>query len=1213
MTTCFLGSVVLNYNIRGAFNGNDEINLDVSLAEFDFRNPTFNPPTIGTPVLFQDGDFEFYGITDTYKRDRSSSGNPTYSVQLNTGNFILGGVELILNDYYGSVNAVPNLLNVFGYMENFGGFGASNINSAGMSWYDIAATTATLANTYGGGSYGNGITYKGYQYKIDLSALPSIPTYYRINNGSINLLDFVSEVCSAGGHDFFFRLVKPTAGEISIGWAGTFQLITISRIAQPSVGKVDEFVENTPCATSRNYGQEVRKDVHSKFVIGANIERMYFNYNIGLEDNSFDGGEISIEEYANDTVLPFFGTNSSGNVIIGFTPSGEPGEYYFNIDVSDIDNPVATGDYLTCLGELRAARKSRQSWERYLCTRNCNEYTIEALGVETTGFKYEYPAEMASEFGPEFDAGGGFTYLQKFGYGSLAKLKGIDVANSAYTPTNRYIKYNHNGNINYYYKRASQLNIAHGQIFTAPRSLESDLFTRSLTSATMLAIYNDFKEKLGFLNSEQDLLKGPNVKIASRVQDSSLGNFNDNKTDQLYRRIKGIADTYYNRKYMVSIPFTLGAFEPESLNIRMSQDIASDGYLDESAWATAYDSGLIPNISGLNTLLTPENKFYPFVKYENCVVIDSGGNVSSMLYDFSEIGEGDKIFNSPVPGTGGDLIYDCWVKCNVDSKIYFQDNQTLFGPRAVIEVPGSVKNNNSADYPTYAKAMFDSHAQSTGVGGVFYGDTSVTAEFLKKSFDQIGGDDAAMHDGEELVYADLYAIPLRSKLLCYGPWYAIGADGKVSYERNEDLNPWSYGGFTSMNNAGLARVNDGVTNQTFSEVGSITVIGAPTFNFGDVLISGGPYVTDISCSFGSNGITTTYSFQAWSSHRTLSKLNGYAIERNKRISNTLKQMQSNYRTGLSTGQFKNAGDFYNKVSSRFIDLNDYTRKERSNTSHKIISGSVGSVGANVVSQPNYNAGAQAYTDYENKAFMSLDGIYRPFSTIEKSGWPHFEVPTATGSGVINSYTLNPLDSGNDITALAYGTGLQPEGLLRGTGEVPIDGTDFIPYRAMGLKLPMIGVGWGYDTNGSPVPTGTGVGEFRDDYLYNMEHWKAGPIDLRWDNDRKVWTGGNSGGGLTIRFRIIASYFCGECYVEARVISTPYGLSIGDLPDVDTYANNQVRIYDRAGCYFNEPPEDLVNRIGYATYMTPLEDGPCPDTVFSAWECTALCCTDSVCS
>lgn len=1122
----FLGAKVLSFGIRGSFGGSSDIMCDIDLCECDFTLPTFNPPTIGSPTLFTHESFNFYGITEIYKRDRSSSGNPTYSVALTNGNFILGGVELILNDYYGTVGSVPNLINIFGYLENTGGFGYSGVNSAGMSWADIASTLVTICNNISGSTYGSPITYKGYKYKVDLSALTDlvVPTYYRINNDSINLLDFISDICGAGGHDFFIRLNAPSGAEVIAGWSGTFEVVTMSRINEPTPGRVDAYIESATCVTAKNYGQEVRKDIHSKFVVGANLERMYFNVPADASgDNSYDDGEIDEVEFGNDTVLPFFGVDADNNVIVGYRPSGEPLEYYFNIDVSDMSIPVATGEYLTCLGELRAARKGRSTWENYLCERDLNQYNIVPLGPYTAGFKTDFVTNAA------FAVGDGSYYLPKFGWSKAGSLRGNAFANTVYpTATGRYNVYPHNSGVNHYYHRASKLKIGSGRSLSFPRTMESDIYTKSTTNATMLKVYEEFKSRFGVLDGEIELLGGENLKRASRKEDDSLGNFNDNKTDQLYRRIKGIADTYYNKKFMVSIPFTLGAYEPESTNIRMSQEVIPDGFIDEAAWSTAYSSGLIPDISGINTLLTPENKFYPFVKYENCVILDSGGAVTSMLWDFSEIGQEDKIFGTPV-ASGTSSIYDCWVKCRVDEKIYFQDSQTLYGPRAVIELPGPVKLNTSADYPSYAKGIFNAHTLATGVGGAFYGDANVNDAFLKTSLDKVGGDSAQLYDGEEIVYANLYAIPLRSKLLCYGPWYAIGASGKVSYERNQELNPWNYGGFDALDDAGWARVTDGITNQTFSEAGSITAIGAPTFNFGDILISGGPYITDISCSFGSNGVTTTYGFQAWSSHRTLSKLNGYALERNQRISKNLKEIKSNFREGLKNGRFKNVGDFYNKVSNRFIDLNDYTRKERSNTSHSVIAGEINGIGATVVTQPFYNAGAQAHTNYANKAYMSNDGLLRPFSTVAKSGWPSFEIPTS-GSGVVNSLTLNPFTSGNDILALAYGTGESPDllsGLLRGTGEVPvsISGHDITPYRAMGLRGPLVMAGWGYDLDGNPVPSGTGINGFRDDYRYNMENWKAGPVDLRWDNDNKVWS---ALGGIRLYHGIVLSQCSETC-------------------------------------------------------------------------------------
>lgn len=1201
MATEFLGAALISFDIKGGFNG-QEIALDCSLTDCNFTAPTFNPPTIGSPVLFEHEGYEFYGILDSLKKD----GGPgkLYSAQLTSGNHIINSVELILNDYYGSVNSVPNLMNVFGYMENLGGFGASNVNSAGMSWTDIATTVTTLCNNFAGNSYGSPICYKGFKYKIDLSNLPAIPSYYRINNDSINLMDFIADVCSAGGHDFFIRLNKPTSGEASAGWDGTFEVITISRINEPVLGRIDEFIETTPCVSSKNYGQELRKDVNSKFVVGANVERLYFNYQQDLGEDNEDDEEITAAEWSNDTILPFLGVDTDNNVIIGFTPSGEPNEYYFNVDVSDIDLPVATGEYLSSLGELRAAKKGRASWERYLAQRNCNFYNIEPDGATTSYFYYN--GEPLYKYGAKelFRLGGPSTFLGQYP-----------------TEDSRKIKYPHNYVENRYYDRARQLKIAHGDIFAFPRIMEDDIYEKSLTNATSLGIYEQFKKSAGITETEWDLLDTNNLTKASRVEDDSLGNFNDNKTDQLYRRLKGIADTYYNRKFMVSIPFTMGAFEPESNNIRMSQDVTNEGFLDESIWGEAYESGWIPDVSGINTLLTTENKFYPFVKFENCVGINASGEVDRMLFDFSEIGPSDKIFSSPITVDGID-IYDCWIKCSVDEKVYFQDSQTLYGPRAVIEIPGAIKRNRPTDFPTYMKGAFNAFTLATGVGGAFNGDATVTEDFLKASFDKLGGDDAIWHDGEEIVYADLYAIPLRSKLLTYGPWYAVGASGKVSYERNQELNPWNYGGFDAMNEAGLARVQDGITNQTFSEMGSVTVNGAPSINFGDVIISGGPYVTDISCSFGTNGITTTYGFQAWSSHRSLSKLNGFSLERNKRIRDSIKEIKSNFREGLKNGRFKDAGDFYNKVSNRFIDLNDYTRKERPSTSHKIIAGEINGFDTSMAIQPNYNAGAQAHTNFADKAFMSIDGLLQPFSVVPKTGWPSFEMPDnsgVAGSGEANSQNLNPFQPKNSIKVLSYGQNTTTGGLLRSSGEAPVESGGFTDYRGNGLRLPAIGVGWGYDTDGNPVPSGSGENGFREDYLYNKEHWKAGPIDLRWDDSRKVWTP-PSPDVTTIRFRIVGSDPA-DFKVLGKVLAWDgdQGFTRYNIQD-DVNGEGQeplgvVEVCDPLGCFFDEPSDELFNRTGWARRMYSEEGDGCRSTYPpypTLWEVFSLCCKRKTC-
>jgi hypothetical protein len=65
-------------------------------------------------------------------------------------------------------------------------------------------------------------------------------------------------------------------------------------------------------------------------------------------------------------------------------------------------------------------------------------------------------------------------------------------------------------------------------------------------------------------------------------------------------------------------------------------------------------------------------------------------------------------------------------------------------------------------------------------------------------------------------------------------------------------------------------------------------------------------------------------------------------------------------------------------------------------------------------------------------------------------------------------------------------------------------------QAMVYKGPLYLSGWGYDICGLPVPC-SGVSNetriFNKDTPVDRRLWKTGPVDLRWDDDRKVWTGG----------------------------------------------------------------------------------------------------------
>lgn len=155
---------------------------------------------------------------------------------------------------------------------------------------------------------------------------------------------------------------------------------------------------------------------------------------------------------------------------------------------------------------------------------------------------------------------------------------------------------------------------------------------------------------------------------------------------------------------------------------------------------------------------------------------------------------------------------------------------------------------------------------------------------------------------------------------------------------------------------------------------------------------------------------------------------------------------------------------------------------------------------------------------------------------------------------INKYTLNPMiqtegdfnigdakhgtdTCGHSIDVVSYAEAPPALGnsLRSSTTNFPENNFKGYNQRFFGLRGPIMVHGWGYDTEGYPVPNGSGElkkigenwvsvtqkldanGRLTDPYKLNTFYkgwgqspgtWPVGPIDLRWDEDAGVWTVGN---------------------------------------------------------------------------------------------------------
>ena len=71
--------------------------------------------------------------------------------------------------------------------------------------------------------------------------------------------------------------------------------------------------------------------------------------------------------------------------------------------------------------------------------------------------------------------------------------------------------------------------------------------------------------------------------------------------------------------------------------------------------------------------------------------------------------------------------------------------------------------------------------------------------------------------------------------------------------------------------------------------------------------------------------------------------------------------------------------------------------------------------------------------------------------------------------------------------------------------------DMTTVTAAALRGPLMLSGWGYDVCDKPTPAQAASGaasfEFDQNIVNNRGTWKTGPVNLQWDDERKVWQGG----------------------------------------------------------------------------------------------------------
>tara|TARA_Y100001963_G_C6793349_1_gene456988 strand:- start:6056 stop:11392 length:5337 start_codon:yes stop_codon:yes gene_type:complete len=131
------------------------------------------------------------------------------------------------------------------------------------------------------------------------------------------------------------------------------------------------------------------------------------------------------------------------------------------------------------------------------------------------------------------------------------------------------------------------------------------------------------------------------------------------------------------------------------------------------------------------------------------------------------------------------------------------------------------------------------------------------------------------------VYPDLVALPLMSLERCYGPWLSSALDkkmidgtdirfgdigGKIEFEKDESIAPWSYAGYQLMDEAAKLKTKFANSLLLLTERGSFSYPSAPIdISLAKALKDKGPLVTSISVNVSNNNIKTSVRLDLYTS------------------------------------------------------------------------------------------------------------------------------------------------------------------------------------------------------------------------------------------------------------------------------------------------------------------------------------------------------------
>lgn len=1060
----------------------------------------------------------------------------------------IGGMEapLYCQDPNEQGNYIPGDNSIDGaiFGTAAGSFGGANINNNGIKWNLVknaisvlCSAVPTLSNIWSpqgrlscrgvninelGIPWSNGYGLLGYdtirnnryvcEYCVDVSEVPVTPDYYRINGDSSSLLEVITKVCQESGFDFYVELL-PMQNFVaaSSGIAKLIKIRVISRLNQPVGGQISAFVENAIYSNrleSSSIGKELRNDITSAFIFGGPKETIYQAFQ--NEDPEGFGNPLPSGQSA--MIVPYYGLDSFGNMIVPrYDSFTEQWGADFESDVLEGQLSLISfsGNYIPIgSDEMAAALTSYEEWESYIYDKNTTtSYYIVA----------QNPGESAETARVRWDKiRKRITYLSSIDVFQRKKkgIVGYDfiLANADLDEIKRvgnetlsliYENYQKDKNTIYnfvhtiasqYYAKAWAIRVPNTSAYLDNES-QTVYYSEQPTNggwtevpyvldlpnpSNYLQFFSDEKNKIEPFMSFQSL---PNLGLFSDQDSLSYSGIT-------YLRCNVQPEYVFADKYNLTLPRVV---------ITVNECITEK--LD----------GILENIGGIENLLRTSNlNDVQKQDLRNHV----GTTVSEQVAFYRYLGAQLMPDAVAIPIRSNVLTYGPWSIVGPPGGIHVEQNDGL--------VPweyGSYSIMNEAANSIVGAGL--TNMQVSEVGSVTiagYPDLPLGAEI------NVGSNLNGQHLAE-------------SRTSSYQSWNGSFGQIPFSYQSLSHTYGFQWQGLFGPN---ISSINISVDDN-----GIKTTYNMQTY----------------TPKFGRFSELNAYRLRQVGQNRLdiIRRVNNLIAQRQ------LTASAGDFKAGLKgdIGEVVKRGLIEEKrwatKTPHQILVGELYEPEGSG----FYSGITGTLPRTIIATYSAHDLAATYPEYKRKSYMSMDGLIRPISLAGEGGLPRYSTgTTSSGTGTVVSaliyrmdtsgnvvgagtaptvtttlYDLNPFfnptgyqfselalrhtgTQGHDFEILGRGTGFPEDGILMPTkaSGSEVDYRD--DYRPFALRGPLVIQGWGYDLEGKPIPnqvdttgnmyrgifSNSGLSDnFYPDFGINPRTWPVGPVDLRWDRKRKVWS------------------------------------------------------------------------------------------------------------